>query len=102
MKKIMLLLAIIMMGAAGMANAEISVKDYMSYEFLDTQGYSGDMLKLVEINKAKTFGERIPSHWSSNKIQRGWQKFWAYFDPAEDYGDFGEHDIKMRSTVWDY
>ena len=102
MKKIILLFAIIMMGAAGASNAEISVKDYMSYEFLDTQGYSGDMLKLVEINKAKTFGERIPSHWSSNKIQRGWQKFWAYLDPAEDYGDFGEHDIKMRSTVWDY
>ena len=102
MKKTILLFAIIMMGIAGMANAEITVKDYMSYEFLDTQGYSGDMLKLVEINKAKTFGERIPSHWSSNKIQRGWQKFWAYMDPAQDYGDFGEHDIKMHTTMWDY
>lgn len=102
MKKIMLLFAVIMLGITGTARAEITVKDYMSYEFLDTQGYSGDMLRLVEINKAKTFGERIPSHWASNKIQRGWQKMWAYLDPAADYGDFGEHDIKMHSTVWDY
>ncbi len=104
MKKALLLFAIMIIGAgfAQGANAEISVKEYMSYEFLDTQGYSGDMLKLVEINKAKTFGEKMPSHWSSNKIQRGWQKFWAYIDPAEDYGDFGSHDIKMKNTVWDY
>ena len=87
---------------AGSAKAEISVKEYMSYEFLDTQGYSGEMLKLVEINKAKTFGETFPPTWSSNKIVRGWQKFWAYIDPADDYGDFGTHDIKIRSTMWDY
>ena len=86
----------------GIAKAEISVKEYMSYDFLDTQGYSGDMLRLVEINKAKTFGEKIPSIWPTNKIARGWMQFWAYMDPAEDYGDFGEHDIKTRSTMWDY
>ena len=80
----------------------MEVKDYMSYEWMRTQGYSTDMLKLVEINKAKTFGEKIPQHWSQNKFRRGWQKFWAYIDPATDYGDFGEHDIKMQSTIWDY
>ena len=104
MKKIIFvaILALSLVGFNSAANAEMPIKDYMSFEFLDTQGYSGDMLRLVEINKAKTFGEKIPSRWSSNKIVRGWEKFWAYLDPAEDYGDFGEHDIKVRSTPWDY
>lgn len=84
------------------AKAEMHVTDYMSYEFMETQGYSHDMLRLVEINKAKTFGEKIPPIWSRNIIVRGWQKFWAYVDPAQDYGDFGEHDIKVRTTMWDY
>ena len=104
MKKIFFVLCIIVAayGVNTPCFAEISVKDYMSYEFMDTQGYSGDMLRLGEINKAKTFGEKIPYHWSTNKVVRGWQKFWAYIDPADDYGDFGEHDIKVRSTLWDY
>lgn len=84
------------------ANAEIRVKDYMSYEFMDTQGYSGEMLRLVEVNKAKTFGEELPSHWPSNPIARGYRKVMAYLDPADDYGDFGTHEIHVRSTLWDY
>ena len=84
------------------ANAEITVKDYMSYEFLNTQGYSPDMLRLVEINKAKTFGETLPNYWPSNPIKRAIRKFTAYIDPAEDYGDFGMHKIYMRSTTRDY
>ena len=84
------------------ASAEITVKDYMSYEFLDTQGYSGAMLHLVEVNKAKTFGEELPSPWPSNPIARFYRKFTTYYDPAEDYGDFGVHEIYIRPSVWDY
>ena len=104
MKRILpfLILCFLAIAVCPAANAEISIKDYMSYEFLDTQGYSGDMLRLVEINKAKTFGEQIPSIWSSNRLVRGWQKAWAYLDPATDYGDFGEHEIKIKSTWRDY
>ena len=104
MKKILFLFIMLVFCTSfgNTAKAEISVTDYMSYEFLDTQGYSGDMLRLVEINKAKTFGETIPSIWPTNKVARAWRKFWAYMDPAEDYGDFGEHEIKVRSTFWDY
>ena len=84
------------------ASAEITIRDYMSYEFLNTQGYSPDMLRLVEINKAKTFGETLPNYWPSNPIKRAIRKFTAYIDPAEDYGDFGMHKIYMRSTTRDY
>ena len=84
------------------SKAEITVKDYMSYEFLTTQGYSDDMLRLVEINKAKTFGEEIPSQWPTNIVKRAYRKFMAYIDPADDYGDFGMHQIRVRSTLWDY
>ena len=79
-------------------------KDFvcMIYEFLSTQGYSPEMLRLVEVNKAKTFGEELPSSWPRNPILRGYKKFMAYIDPAADYGDFGSHQIYMESTIWDY
>lgn len=104
MKKILLLFIFALFAASfcNLAKAEITVKEYMGYEFLDTQGYSKDMLRLVEINKAKTFGEKVPPIWPTNKVARGWMKMWAYLDPAQDYGDFGEHDIKIRTTMWDY
>lgn len=84
------------------SKGEIPVKDYMSYEFLDTQGYSDDMLLLVEINKAKTFGEELPEQWPTNPIKRAYKKIMSYLDPATDYGDFGRHEIKMESTWRDY
>ena len=84
------------------SKAEITVRDYMSYEFLDTQGYSKDMLRLVEINKAKTFGEELPSQLPSNKFKRAYRKVMTYIDPAEDSGDFGMRQIHIRPTVYDY
>ena len=104
MKKILLFLSAFILTCCftGSAFAEIHINEYMSYEFLETQGYSQDMVRLVEINKAKTFGEPLPEQWSSNIIKRTWQKTWAYLDPSDDVGDFGFHDIKVRSTLWDY
>ena len=84
------------------AKAEITVRDYMSYDFLDKQGYSQEMLRLVELNKAKTFGEEMPSQWPSNKFKRAYRKVMAYIDPADDSCDFGTHEINVRSTWWDY
>ncbi len=82
--------------------AEITVKDYMSYEFLDTQGYSPDMLRLVEINKAKTFGEELPDTLPSNKLRRAYRKVMAYIDPAEETGDLGMRKIHVRPTFHDF
>jgi len=105
MRKLFLLFAILTIficGYSNSASAVITVEDYMSHDFLDKQGYSTDLLKLLELKKAQTFGETIPSDMPTNKWKRGWRKFWAYIDPAEDYGDFGMHDIHCRSTLWDY
>ena len=102
-KYLLLFCAFLLFGfTTNAANAEITVKDYMSYEFLDTQGYSDDMLLLVEINKAKTFGEELPQQWPSNPLARWYKKFMAYLDPLADYGDFGRHEIRMESTWRDY
>lgn len=106
MKRFSLLLLILFVSVfafANFSNAEITVKDYMSYEFLDTQGYSTDMLRLVEINKAKTFGEPLPEQFpQKNFFARAYKKTMAYIDPAEDQGDFGFHDIRIQHSIWDY
>lgn len=84
------------------SRAEISVKEYMSYEFLETQGYSPDTLRLVEINKAKTFGEELPDSLPSNKFKRAYRKVMGYIDPAEDTGDFGMRQLHFRPTYHDF
>ena len=106
MKKFLLLFLILFVSVftfGNFAKAEISVKDYMSYEFLDTQGYSTDMLRLIEINKAKTFGEPLPAQFpQKNPLARAYKKTMAYIDPAEDQGDFGFHNIRIQHSIWDY
>ena len=90
---------IVMMPKAG---AVIEVQEYMGDDFLPYQGYSTEMLRLVKINRAKTFAEPQPDHWPKNPIRRAVKKFYAYIDPAEDVGDFGNHDTIMQTTMWDY
>jgi len=77
------------------SKAEITVKDYMSIDFLDKQGYSPATLQIVEINKAKTFGETFPKPVYKNKCEEYYKKFMIYIDPAQDDGEFGLHEIKM-------
>ncbi len=84
------------------ANAVIDVEEYMGDNFLPYQGYSTEMIRLVKINRAKTFAQPQPNHWPKTPFKRAVKKFYAYFDPAEDVGDFGNHDTVMQTTPWDY
>jgi len=90
--------AIIVFTATGFAQAEITVKDYMSINFLDKQGYSDDTLKIVETNKAKTFGELPPEPIYKNKFHKAYKLMMNYIDPAQDDGYFGNHQIKMHPS----
>lgn len=94
--------AVFMLLITSKASAVIEVEEYMGDKFLPYQGYSTEMIRLVEINRAKTFAQPQPSHWPKSPGKRFIKKFYAYFDPAEDVGDFGNHDIKMQNSVWDY
>lgn len=95
---IFLVLTIIVFTATGFASAEITVRDYMSINFLDKQGYSDDTLKIVETNKAKTFGELPPQSVYKNKLHKGYKLMMNYIDPSEDDGQFGNHQIKMHAS----
>ncbi len=105
MKKVLFIifaLVVIIAVTPVITKAEITVRDYMSVDFLGKQGYSDAMIDIVEINKAKTFGEPFPPQWPSNPLYRWYRKGLAYIDPADDCNDFGYHQIKVRSTMWDY
>ena len=93
-----LALTVICFSVANFANAEITVKDYMSINFLDKQGYSNDTLKIVETNKAKTFGELPPEPAYKNKLHKAYVLMMNYLDPSRDDGQFGNHQIKMHAS----
>lgn len=95
---IFLVLTILIFTVTGFASAEITVKDYMSLNFLDKQGYSTDTLKIVETNKAKTFGELPSGPVYKNKFHKAYRLMMNYIDPAQDDGYFGNHQIKMHPS----
>ena len=84
------------------ASAVIDIEEYMGDNFLPYQGYSTEMIRLVKINRAKTFAQPQPNRWPKDPFKRAVKKFYAYLDPAEDVGDFGNHNTVMQPTIWDY
>ncbi|MDD3594744.1 MAG: hypothetical protein PHX18_08990 [Candidatus Gastranaerophilales bacterium] len=83
--------------------AETPLSDYMDPGFMSVQGYSPETIRIIELNKAKTFGEELPKpSESSSSLVRWWKKFIRYSDPATDIGDFGTHIIYPYNTINDY
>jgi len=60
--------------------------------------FSDDTLKIVETNKAKTFGELPPEPIYKNKFHKAYKLMMNYIDPAQDDGYFGNHQIKMHPS----
>ena len=93
---------IFMLLIATNAYAVIEVEEYMGDNFLPYQGYSTEMIRLVKINRAKTFAHPQPNYLPKSPIKRAFKKFANYIDPAADIGDFGNHNIITRTGPWDY
>ena len=106
MKTKILLLTGILALAAIPANAELTVDDVSSREYLMNHGHSGATADIVELAKSSVNGSKadLPvDHKYDNKplIYKWVDKAFIYLDPALDKGKFMREDIKYTPTVDD-
>lgn len=99
MKKYLVLFGLLVLVPA-CANADVSVKDTTSPEFIYNQGYSKEVSRIIEV-KTKDPATPIPVEEKNAKWKSlGWEML-ETLDPTVDRkGNFVDHDIKYQST-WD-
>lgn len=97
-----LVLAGVLMLIPACANAEISVKDTTSAEFIYNAGYSTDMKRIIDV-KTKDPATPIPAKEENYARKNfGWYLYETLLDPAVDRPhSFADHDIPMRNSIDD-
>lgn len=85
------------------AMAAVTVEETTDAEFLINSGYSQVMAEDVFMLKNRSAGKPIEPLYekSQNVFVRGWKKFYAYLDPAQDNEDRLHHDIKLSPSYTD-
>ena len=99
MKKYLVLLALLAL-VPMMANADVSVKDTTSPEFIRNQGYSDDVNRIIQI-KTKDPATPIAKEKDSKLKKFGWYLL-ENIDPSVDRpGKFADHNINMGPSIED-
>ncbi len=82
------------------ANAEISVKDTTSPEFIHNAGYSPEISRLIEV-KTKNPATPIPAKETS-RAEDFKMYLWKFIDPAVDRPNtFADHHIHFQNSIED-
>lgn len=99
MKKYFILVALFALVSLS-ANADVSVKDTTSPEFIKNQGYSSEVSRLIEI-KTKDPATPIAKE-KTPKIKKIGNYLLNVIDPAYEKKDtFGNHDIHYSPSIDD-
>lgn len=104
MKKVLVLfgaLSIAMLPAL----AYIPESETASVETLKKQGYSESALKALDYVNATSQGSDVDCKYvryyktkKGNIVGRGYSSLKRYFDPAQDDGEFGHHQVEFSNT----
>ena len=102
MKKLLLALGIVAL-ATSCSFAEIDVDETTSTDNLRLQGYSESMARIVDTVKSKNAskGESYVKNFSQpqrTKFGNIYHNIKMYFDPSQDDGKFGEHEIDFSNS----
>ena len=103
--KFLLTLAILSIMAIP-ANAELTVDDVTSREYLRNYGYSHSTIDILELKKGSINGEKVylPSDAERDEkcgFRRWFHKWAAYFDPALEEGKFLRDDTVFYPSTND-
>ena len=103
MKRNLLFVIALMAFLTVSVRAEVTVEQTTDAEYLINAGYSQIMAEDVFMLKNRAAGQPIEPLYekSQNGIVKGWRKFFAYIDPAQDSVDRIHHDIKMVPSATD-
>lgn len=83
------------------ANAEVSVGQTTSAEYLKNSGYSQNTADLVDLQKHRATGTATVEAPQKTLPVRWFKKIHTYLDPSLDDGTFGKHDIKPSPSSTD-
>ena len=106
MKTKILLLAGVLAVSLLPVNAQLSVDDASSREYLINHGHSAATADIVELSKGAANGEKVvlpvDRKYDNKPIVYKWiDKFFIYMDPALDNGKFMREDTKFQPSVDD-
>lgn len=83
------------------ANAEVTVKDTTSPEFIYNAGYSKELSRIIDV-KTKNPATPIPVAEKGDKAKNFKWYLWEFIDPAVDRPhQFADHDIKFGNSIDD-
>lgn len=83
------------------ANAEITVKETTSPEFIYNAGYSNEISRLIQV-KTKNPATPIPVAEKGDKARNFKWYLWEFIDPAVDRpNSFADHNIKFHNSIDD-
>lgn len=106
MKKIALIICLLLVSQASFAY----FKEYESSDIktLERQGYSQDMMRIVETSRVKGQGEErdyVPfystKYYSDNPIRKWYQVAKRFVDPGTDNHTFGVGEITFENGMFD-
>ena len=85
------------------AMAAVTVEETTDAEYLINAGYSQAVAEDVFMLKNRANGKSIEPLYekSQNFLVRGWKKFYAYIDPAQEEPDRLHHDVKLSPSNTD-
>lgn len=103
MRKSLLFLLIASAFISMPAFAAITVEESTDAEQLINSGYSEAFAEDVFIIKNRALGQPVEPLYekSQNKFVRGWKKFYAYIDPAQENEDRVHHNIQLSPSTYD-
>lgn len=85
------------------AMADVTIEESTDTEYLINSGYSQSMAEDVFMLKNRVSGKPAEPLYekSQNVFVRGWKKFYAYLDPAQENEDKLHHEIKLSPSYTD-
>lgn len=93
-------LASVLLLTTAVAQADITVKDTVTPEFIHNQGYSKEVSRVIDV---KTKDPLTPIAQEEHAVRKNFKYYlWEFIDPAVDRpGNWVEHDVKFSNSIDD-
>lgn len=88
-------------------SAALTTEDSTSTPYLENHGYSGEMVRLINLQNKQINGDKSkykssdPTWYTEDKKVNLVRKIFMYFDPGLDDQQFMQHDIKYSNSYDD-
>jgi hypothetical protein len=96
--KIFLLFALIMISTAPVLAEQMTPSDCTSEKYLIDHGHSPEVIRMINLQKARTQGTEATVITTDNKFVKFWKNLWVEQDVTMPLTDFGASSVKTVET----